>query len=124
MDRVIVKKSVLLTVNFLPGSIFDTPFCFTWPLVKRPERISSSTFGPIFSVRFSLARDTSIFNSSGCNNPCLSITPPANIRATTNCLCSSNSTVRPNGCFGMRRKPTILIVSTGIVLFIISGGKR
>lgn len=125
-----------LTVNFLPVSKLR-PF-FTCPpdMISRPDFISSSTLGPIFSVTDSLANRiwscncsgddtgtpfTSNITSPGCNRAWRSIMPPANMRATTNWLCSSISTVSPSGSLGFRRKPTMRIVSApGIMLSVIS----
>lgn len=105
-------------------------------MISRPDFISSSTLGPIFNVTDSFANKiwscscsgdetgtpfTSNITSPACNRAWRSIMPPANIRATTNWLCSSTSTVSPSGSFGLRRKPTIRIVSAPtIMLSVIS----
>lgn len=132
--RKLMSKSfnkAVLTANFLPASI-DLLFTCTPPLaVKRADFISSSMFGPIFSVTVSLAREISVCSSSGeCtpmpltskmtspafSRPCLSIIPPEMILATISWLYSSSSTVSPRGSLGIFRMPTIFIVSpTGIV---------
>lgn len=126
------KLKTQLTVSFFPE--FKLRPFFTCPpdWINLADFISSSTLGPIFNVTDSLASRTWSCRPSGvdtgtpftsnitspvCRSACRSIIPPARMRATTSWLCSSTSTVKPSGSFGLRRNPTMRIVSAPGISF-------